>query len=345
MVYKAMNVADPCHEKVGERELLWEEDGFSMYVQQQKRNVFNLWVRGDLNLTPKQTFRVFTNPDNSKVIRDVESILFRKVLSCDDEVKVVEVKQRAHWRILIFGGVMVSHMIVTENRKRGKINFRLAQPGLMKQWEGEWRLEDNGKHGTQISLELVVAPSFIPPFLSGLLRALTAGSTRRFIQDLQRVDEIFSQGERALDEILGNDTGREEWNESNESSTSSTPDLKSYEIDFGDELIEGEFIEVESRRKIFPLWKCLKPRFSDNSQPNNKSSKQKRSKKARKMSKNEKRDEKRRVKLERKRCSQEKRKAKKEEKAERQIAKLERKKAGSQKDTIITNASSLTAIV
>eukprot|EP01024_Parvocaulis_polyphysoides_P062429 TRINITY_DN7138_c0_g2_i1.p1 TRINITY_DN7138_c0_g2~~TRINITY_DN7138_c0_g2_i1.p1 ORF type:complete len:391 (+),score=65.27 TRINITY_DN7138_c0_g2_i1:77-1174(+) len=240
-------------------EQLWDENGFIMWARQARRDQFFVRVSGQLDMTPMQTFRVFTNPDNSKVFRDVESIVSRKVLQSDSDVKVVEVKQRARWRILFFQGFMVSHLIVKEEPRKGKINFRLAQPGLMKKWEGEWRLVNDGKNGTKVSLHLEVSPSFVPPFLTGLLRALTSGSTKRFIQDVQKVDRLFQQGGRTLDEILGNIDGVEEW--CDPSQTSSCPEVKSFEIDFEDELIDGEFIEILEQEKQ-KWWQKLKSKIT-----------------------------------------------------------------------------------
>ena len=93
---------------------------------------------------------------------------FRKVLRDDGKGRLdAEVEQIGQWKFLCFGGSFATRLYVYQDRRRGtvgllcsplclpcaplpsrpehaglqQIDFKLARPGLMKNFEGKWRVQ------------------------------------------------------------------------------------------------------------------------------------------------------------------------------------------------------------
>ncbi|KAK9810148.1 hypothetical protein WJX72_005616 [[Myrmecia] bisecta] len=96
-------------------------------------------LRAKVDLPPDRVFDILTNPDNARVFRGIKRITYRKVLERDAQGRQkVEVEHEAAWKFLCFSGSFRTRLFCWQDPRAGTIRFKLARPGMMKNFEGLW---------------------------------------------------------------------------------------------------------------------------------------------------------------------------------------------------------------
>lgn len=189
--------------KNGNRVVASEKDGFLCHVT----------LRARVDLQPHDVFRIFANPDNSHIFRDINSVPYRKVLE-DDGLgrQLVEIEQASGFKFLVIPIKFSTRLFVEQDEKALSLKFRLAKKGTMKEFKGEWTLTpvtvkgEDGQEtvtGTFVQLEQDVLPAFIPWFCGRILRGISVNAVRRLLEDLEKVVERLKKGE-SIDDVLQN---------------------------------------------------------------------------------------------------------------------------------------------
>ncbi|CAD7702086.1 unnamed protein product [Ostreobium quekettii] len=178
-----------------------EKDGFLCHISLRRR-----WA-----IEPSAVFRILTNPDNSKIFRDIYSVPYRKVLEDDGQGRqVVEVEQASGFKFLIIPILFRTRLIVEQDEQALTMSFRLARRGTMKEFRGVWTLVpayeegpggERRASGTIATMEQDVLPAFVPPFFARVLRGISVNACRRVVQDVDEVVERVRAGE-ALQDLL-----------------------------------------------------------------------------------------------------------------------------------------------
>lgn len=192
--------------KNGNRVFAREKDGFLCHVT----------LRARVDLQPRDVFRIFANPDNSHIFRDINAVPYRKVLEDDGQGRqLVEIEQASGFKFLVIPVHFRTRLLVEQDEQALTLKFRLAKRGTMKEFAGEWTLTpvktkgDDGKEtvtGTFVQLEQDVLPAFIPWFCGRILRAISVNAVRRLLEDLDRVVGRLKNGE-SIDDVLENKKG------------------------------------------------------------------------------------------------------------------------------------------
>ncbi|KAK9908444.1 hypothetical protein WJX75_007990 [Coccomyxa subellipsoidea] len=99
-------------------------------------------LQAKVDLPPEEVYEILTAPDNAAVFKGIKKVPYRKVLEDDGRGKQkVEVEQLAAWKLLMFSGSFSTRLYVFQDKRRGIVKFRLARPGLMKDFAGMWRVQ------------------------------------------------------------------------------------------------------------------------------------------------------------------------------------------------------------
>eukprot|EP00252_Welwitschia_mirabilis_P025304 TRINITY_DN7842_c0_g2_i1.p1 TRINITY_DN7842_c0_g2~~TRINITY_DN7842_c0_g2_i1.p1 ORF type:complete len:326 (+),score=77.09 TRINITY_DN7842_c0_g2_i1:168-1145(+) len=195
----------------------WRENGnfpeipAKIEVTVPKGSLCHLDATVDVGLPPDAIFDIVIDPENKRVFKNIEKVIYRNVLEDDGNRQLVEVEQAALWKFLWWSGTMSVRVFVEQDRQKHMMNFSLAKEGFMKKFEGCWKLEPlfvdehvctplkpstmeeyeacsnrRGRVGSRIHLQQYIQPSFIPPPpISWYVRGITAKTTEMLIEDLQ----------------------------------------------------------------------------------------------------------------------------------------------------------------
>mmetsp|Transcript_12852 Transcript_12852/g.22933 ORF Transcript_12852/g.22933 Transcript_12852/m.22933 type:complete len:267 (-) Transcript_12852:378-1178(-) len=108
-----------------------------------------------VELSPRQIFDILVDPDNERVFRSIKGRTSRRVIKTEGHKRTVEVVQVSHWQLLMFRGLINTHLIVEEDPKACTLNFRLAKRGVMRDFEGSWKLEPYSNRAYQTAMHRV----------------------------------------------------------------------------------------------------------------------------------------------------------------------------------------------
>ncbi|KAK9834910.1 hypothetical protein WJX81_007994 [Elliptochloris bilobata] len=210
------------HDSDEETEESWNDKDTKVLVTQPKGFMCHVSLRGKVDLPPDKVFDILVDGDNHKVFKAIKAVAFRKVLRDDGAGRLeAEVEQVGQWKFMLFSGSFSTRLYVSQDKRRGTIDFKLARPGLMKNFEGKWRVQpftqatpnevsgrqpaparpswlpaafDNlhlpGKResasASLVTLEQSILPGFIPPKpLDRLIKGIAAKQIRRIMEDLR----------------------------------------------------------------------------------------------------------------------------------------------------------------
>ena len=98
---------------------------------------------GKVDLPPRQVFDILTSSENpSEVFKSIKRVNYRKPIRDDGNgKKQTEVEHVGVWRFGPFKGEFIVRMMVTQDRNKGRIKFKLLRSSLMKDFSGEWCIE------------------------------------------------------------------------------------------------------------------------------------------------------------------------------------------------------------
>lgn len=155
MVQQKEEVQPPAHLTVES----WSDKNSKIVVTQPEGFMCKLKMMARIDMSPDDVFDLLTNLDNTRIFRSLKPLSWRKVLADNGQGRVTaEFEQKAKWKFLFFSGTFKTRLVVSQDRDSRVINFRLAQPGFMKKFEGSWRLQPF----TQSALDALDAPPLGP---------------------------------------------------------------------------------------------------------------------------------------------------------------------------------------
>lgn len=205
----------------------WSDGTSEVEVTQRKGFMCNLTAKGRLNMEPDKVFDILTSPDNYKYFSGIKRIDYRKVLEDDGAGKSkVEVQQVGQWHFLGFSGEFATTLHVHQDKRAGRIGFKLAKPGLMKDFAGCWTIQPltqkdlvssqqelgvkqgpgspqsflnmlpfQKARGSFVTLEQSILPAFVPPKpLDRVLKGISSKQVQIILQDLKQEVDRQSQG-------------------------------------------------------------------------------------------------------------------------------------------------------
>ena len=182
-------------------------------------------MHAKVDLPPHTVYDILVDPDNSRYFRTIKGVTYRRVLQDRWGTQKVEVEQAAGWRFLFLSGVFYTRLFVFQNRHQGTIRFKLARPGFMKKFEGEWRVQPFNQStldsmeghrtawsrltsavsnvsslvhkpsSTLVTLEQAVQPKYVPPkAIAGYFGGISANILRGLMDDLKEEAERVKSG-------------------------------------------------------------------------------------------------------------------------------------------------------
>ncbi|KAL2612866.1 hypothetical protein R1flu_024558 [Riccia fluitans] len=160
-------------------------------------------------LPPDDVYDIITDPNNRRVFKNVKEVTYRKVLEDDGDRQLVEVEQLGRWKFLVFSGTFACRVFVEQSRTEFSMHYHLARQGMMKKFQGSWKIEpkydnesgssssENGENsdsenskkliGSWVNLQQIVQPALIPPWpLSNYVRGISAQILKDVCADLQQ---------------------------------------------------------------------------------------------------------------------------------------------------------------
>lgn len=182
-----------------------------------KGSLCNVRVKLDVGLPPDALYNIVTDPNSPRVFKNIEEVRSRKVLVDEGSRQVIELEQAATWRFLLWSGSISIQVLIDQNREDHSMKFQQIRPGIMKRFEGYWRLEPiyvdekicmpfkpktlsdyemctggEGRIGSRLILEQLLQPTIMPPPpLSWYLRGITTQTTETLINYLfEEVDRV-----------------------------------------------------------------------------------------------------------------------------------------------------------
>eukprot|EP00884_Botryococcus_braunii_P014079 jgi/Botrbrau1/22672/Bobra.0132s0016.1 len=160
---------------------------------------------------PSYLFSIFTNPDNTRIFRDIKEVTSRTVL--DDStpgLKVVEVEQLGEAKILWLTQRFRTLLKVTEDARDPKklvTTFSLIRSDILSRFNGCWTItprEDVSQKEsctcTFAVLEQDILPAGVPAFLKHVpvlghaLRGISVRAVKRLVEDIDRVIDQKNMG-------------------------------------------------------------------------------------------------------------------------------------------------------
>lgn len=194
-----------------------EQEAYTISVSNASGYLCHITMECHFTVPPHVIFRIFTNPDNSHLFRDIKRIVNRKVLYEDEHKKIVEVEQTGagEFKVLWMRNDFTTFLKVTEDSSDPshlRMHFHMIKSDLLSRFEGTWvlqpEMDGNGVVcGTRAVLEQDVLPRGVPsffkhlPLLGGLLRSISVRASKRMVEDIQDIVKQV-QGGKSLDEVL-----------------------------------------------------------------------------------------------------------------------------------------------
>ncbi|BDA44539.1 hypothetical protein COCOBI_06-0150 [Coccomyxa sp. Obi] len=198
----------------------WEDRDAKVEVTRPEGFMMKVALQAKVDLSPEAVYEILTAPDNAAVFRGIKKVGYRKVLEDDGKGKQkVEVEQVAAWKLLMFRGSFSTRLFVFQDKRRGTVEFRLARPGLMKDFAGTWRVQpftqltlseapqspaqsnnpwhsltntlssymgDRRSTATLVTLEQSLEPAVRPPKpLEGLVKSIAVAQLQGLLTDLR----------------------------------------------------------------------------------------------------------------------------------------------------------------
>ncbi|CAD7703504.1 unnamed protein product [Ostreobium quekettii] len=204
----------------------WSSRDCKIQVTQPEGFAQRVKMHAKVDLPPHMVFDILVDKDNARYFRGVKGTTYRRVLEDRWGYQKVEVEQAAGWRFLFLSGVFYTRLFVFQHRHKGIVHFRLAQPGFMEKFEGNWvvrpfcqrTLDSLGREPTALSrlgsifsglpslaretdatlvtLEQSVKPKYaVPRALSGYMTKISAGVLRDLMEDLKKEAERVKRGD------------------------------------------------------------------------------------------------------------------------------------------------------
>eukprot|EP00475_Leptophrys_vorax_P009383 TRINITY_DN16237_c0_g1_i2.p1 TRINITY_DN16237_c0_g1~~TRINITY_DN16237_c0_g1_i2.p1 ORF type:complete len:410 (-),score=19.91 TRINITY_DN16237_c0_g1_i2:148-1377(-) len=147
-------------------------------------------------LPPDAVFSILCDPDNRRVFQNIKAVKYRKVLEDDGDHQLVEVEQTASGKFLIFTGAFDVRVTVKQDRPKRLMSYELARPGVMRRFEGFWKVDPlivpasspggPPRVASRVHLRQLVLGAFAPPpFVDGMVRRSTARATVTMLGDFQ----------------------------------------------------------------------------------------------------------------------------------------------------------------
>ncbi|CAA7036024.1 unnamed protein product [Microthlaspi erraticum] len=189
----------------------WTDQLPKVQVKTRNGSYCHLNVEFNVGLPPESVYNIFTHPDNKRYFKNIKECISRKVLKEEGPVQTLEVKQAAAWKFLWWAGTFPIHLIVQENRKHLRSNYKQEQTMFMEVFEGCWTVEPlfidehlcetskpksredyntcsngRGRVGSKVTMDQMFQPSAIltPPPLSWYIHGITIKTTESMIDDL-----------------------------------------------------------------------------------------------------------------------------------------------------------------
>ncbi|KAK9804997.1 hypothetical protein WJX73_009957 [Symbiochloris irregularis] len=204
-----------------------KQEGTEVKVTQRDGFLCKVWLKTHVKFPASRVFDVLAQPDNSHIFRSIKAITYRKVLEDDHKGKQrCEIEHEAEWKFLMFGGRFRTRLYVSQDRQAGKLDFQLAEPGMMKNFEGKWSIKPaqspaeqsalkpprwlhlpqwasreagDDNEATCLELEQSVCPNVIPPPpLDRLLKGIAKKQVLNVVEDLRKeIDRIKKEEAKA----------------------------------------------------------------------------------------------------------------------------------------------------
>lgn len=197
----------------------WDRHDCKIRVTQPEGFTCKVEMQAKLDFPPEKVFDILVDPDNSRYFTNVSAVTYRNILEDDGAGKQrVEVEQAAAWKFLIFSGVFLTRLFVSQDRNEGSVEFVLAKQGFMKDFTGRWEIRPFDQHSlnelsgkkslfgdmsyrvksllgrekpssTLVTLEQSILPNRTPPkFFEPLMKRTTCHIVKTIMQDLK--DEV-----------------------------------------------------------------------------------------------------------------------------------------------------------
>jgi len=182
-------------------------------------------MHAKVDLPPHAVYDILVDPDNSRYFRTIKGVTYRRVLQDRWGKQKVEVEQAAGWRFLFLSGVFYTRLFVFQDRNKGTIRFKLAQPGFMKKFEGQWKVQPFNQStldsigsvqnplsrltsavynisslvrepsSSLVTLEQAIQPKYeVPKAIAHYFGGISANLLRTLMDDLKREAERIKNG-------------------------------------------------------------------------------------------------------------------------------------------------------
>eukprot|EP00850_Spirogloea_muscicola_P021330 SM000245S08169 [mRNA] locus=s245:102638:105632:+ [translate_table: standard] len=127
--------------KVWRANPFWVDEVPSLKVSVPRGQLCRLDCSFKIGLPPTAVYDILVRPDNTSVFKSIKAVKSRTVLEDDGNEQLVEIEQSAIWRFLMLSGTFDVKLLVKQNRQTKHIQYKLAQAGFMKSFEGTWKIE------------------------------------------------------------------------------------------------------------------------------------------------------------------------------------------------------------
>ena len=204
-----------------------------MTIEQPAKGFFcTLKAVTKVDLPPRSVFDILTSSENpTEVFKSIKRVNYRKPISDDGNGrKKTEVEHVGVWRFGPIKGEFIVRMMVTQDRNRGRIKFKLLKSSLMKDFSGEWLIEPydedsldemvrypgrqwgwghafkkavhrfeegvfGGSGKSLVQLKQSVQPRFLPPPpLDRVLKQITLWQVKAIVRDLNEEAARVKEG-------------------------------------------------------------------------------------------------------------------------------------------------------
>ncbi|CAL5228078.1 g11146 [Coccomyxa viridis] len=214
----------------------WAEKDAKVEVTQPKGFFTKVSLRAKVDLPPDDVYEILIAPDNSAVFKSIKDVTYRKVLHDDKKGRQkVEVEQLAAWKFLMFSGSFATRLFVFQDKQQRTVDFKLARPGLMKDFAGKWTVQpftqstldglynqeqqpvrlapwhsltksltkglgDSTAETSLVTLEQSLEPNFKPPKpFDGLIKGIAAQQLKNILDQLRGEVPKIKSGNPSLE--------------------------------------------------------------------------------------------------------------------------------------------------
>ncbi|CAK0785742.1 hypothetical protein CVIRNUC_008953 [Coccomyxa viridis] len=188
-----------------------ESGRYDIKVSNASGYLCHIHLESTYDCPPQTIFRIFTNPDNTGVFRDVKKRGKRRVLELDPAGrKIVEVEQIGEAKVLWKRREFTTLLKVDEDERDPNnliTAFSLIRSDILSRFNGSWSLqpilneEETHVVGTRAVLDQDILPAGAPaflahvPILGGALRGICVRAVKRLVEDLNKALDRIRSGE------------------------------------------------------------------------------------------------------------------------------------------------------